>query len=138
MEESRLSVRAAVFVAVLGTVLSWPYLDPFFGRSYSSDPPRQAAILDTAVNREQAFDVPLPANWNGRVIGILEGGRAYAIEREDGRRFYASVADMPATALQGRVSVRGLWLGTTCAYRNTVFSGSCVPDVQARSIKPLE
>lgn len=124
-------------IAVFGAVFSWPYFEPLVSRPSPAGLER-AQIIDAIVDNGEPFDVPVPANWKGSVIGVFEGGSAYAIERTNGQRFYAFFEEEPTVTLEGSVSIRGLWLGYTCAYRNTVFKGECVPEVQIRSFEMLE
>lgn len=136
MEQHRIPYGVAALVAVLGAVFSWPYLDPLFSRTLPVDSTRHATIQEAFDEQEVVFEVPVPANWEGSIIAVMVSGQAYAIERDDGQRFYAFLTDPPTPTLEGRVSVRGLWTGTTCAYQNTIFDGRCVPDVTVRTIIP--
>lgn len=138
MDQGRFPFHAVILVAVLGAVFSWPYLDPLFEREIPAQNIQQANVLSPIVSQEEVFDVPVPANWQGTVIGVLEGGRAYAIERSNKDRFYAFFVEDPNVLLEGNVRIRGLWLGKTCAYRNTVFDGECVPEVRISSFDLMD
>jgi len=68
--------------------------------------------------------------WEGTVIGVLESGNSLAIERTDGSgAFVASLAETVASVPEGPVLLTGIRGGDTCAYRNTVFAGECVPQL---------
>jgi len=132
-------VVVAIFSGMLAAVFSWSYLNPFAGREIPTDQAyRQGAIIGVIESDGETFPVPVPALWEGEIFGILEGGQAFAVRRRDGAGdFYAFFED-ESEPLEGIVRVHGLWLGSTCAYRNTVFSGRCVPEVKIRKFEILE
>jgi hypothetical protein len=85
-------------------------------------------------NREavitQPVAVPERVTWEGEVIGILESGGSLAVSRSDGSGAFAAVLAEPITEpLEGTVWITGTVGEDTCAYRNTVFSGECVPQL---------
>lgn len=142
MEKSNRYIGTLAASVLFAAVFSGAYLSPLFGRPapFRSDVGTASLLEHTAQDREEAFPAPVPAHWRADVIGVLEGGQAYAFERIDDPGeglFYGFFDEMPADMPDGYGTVHGLWLGTTCAYRNTVFRGRCVPEVRIRSFEPL-
>lgn len=138
MGSGNLTVGSLMLAAVLAVVFSWPYMNPLMSRqtaNITSSPVRE--VHPESAGDEETFPVPLSAHWQATVVGVMEGGAAYAFERTDGRMFYGFFDEMPVQAPHGSVAVNGLWLGTTCAYRNTVFRGICVPEVRIFSLQEL-
>ncbi|HXV26562.1 MAG TPA: hypothetical protein VD862_00825 [Candidatus Paceibacterota bacterium] len=102
--------------------------------------PAERAAIGAVAERagdDTMFPEPVPVAWEGDVVGVMDGGQAYAVERTDDSRFYADVSMLGGDPLDGEYRFSGDWTGTTCAYRNTVFMGQCVPEMTVRSVEPL-
>lgn len=73
--------------------------------------------------------------WQGNIIGVLVGGEGLAIRRDTGELFQAYMpVGVVASVSDGIVRIRGRLNGTSCAYANTVFAGTCVSVVDVESI----
>ncbi len=91
------------------------------------------------ITREEAFANPVEINWEGEVFGVLQSGNGYAVrsisKKAEYREFQAYWPDDKMELLEGNVKIKGLWEGISCAYQNTVFSGTCVPIVTIKNIE---
>lgn len=88
---------------------------------------------------EVVFETPRKISWPGTIISITGGGTGYAIQliepENSDSDFMAVWPNNSSLILSGRVMVNGYWTGTTCAYRYTLFSGRCVPEVEIETIE---
>lgn len=104
-------------------------------------------IVKRDCNRD--FAKPIDVEWEGEVIANMLGGTAYGVKRIPPDKkyplFYAGpteenidklLSENKNLGLEGKVRVKGRWVGITDAYKNTIF-GSCVPDVIIEFIEPL-
>ena len=132
-----------VLSAVSAVVAIGAYVSPFLGRSLPVPSELTQGNISEAlvVESDESFPVPVPAHWLVDVVGVLEGGRAFVLERidkSDGGLFYGYIEGvLPDGPPDGFGTVHGLWRGSTCAYQHTVFRGECVPEVQIRHFEPL-
>ncbi|MEK7194873.1 MAG: hypothetical protein AAB561_02005 [Patescibacteria group bacterium] len=103
-----------------------------------SQPARLAPETDQQ-SKEVVFETPKKINWPGTIISITGGGTGYAvqlIEPEDGNSDFLAIWPNDSNLiLSGRVVVSGYWTGITCAYRYTLFSGQCVPEIEIETIE---
>lgn len=144
MKQGSFSFTILALSLLVGAVVTGVYAGPFFERPIASlDGHGDAMIVDpviVGIEGEETFPVPVPARWLVDVIGVLEGGRAYAFERVDepsAGMIYGYLDGEPKGEIEGYGTVQGLWEGTTCAYRNTVFRGNCVPELKIKRFEPL-
>jgi len=87
---------------------------------------------------EMLFQIPISISWKGEIFGVFRSGKAYAIKRISDKypEFYAFFPDeYQNDILTGNVYITGKWLGTSCGYKRTVFSNSCVPYVQIQHVE---
>ena len=110
-----------LFLTLLGTALLASVL--WFVPSLDT---REAALVPALGESRVA--------WSGTVIGVMESGGMVAVRRPDGVLFAASLVHPFRTAPEGRVTVTGYRAGDTCAYRNTVFGGTCVPYLERAEV----
>lgn len=76
----------------------------------------------------------------GDIIKVLEGGRGYAIRSATPTGNIEAVAFYPDGRLvdmDGRVKVRGKFIGNNCNYK-AVFGGKCVPYMEIVSIENVK
>lgn len=87
------------------------------------------------------FDAPQQVRWQGVIIGMLAGGRGIALQRlpADAEHpfFEAYFAGTPASMSAGPVVIEGRWVGMSCAYAHSLFSGRCVPELDIEAIATL-
>jgi len=84
---------------------------------------REATIVQPLTEMERVI-------WEGEVFGVLESGNALALERSGGLgAFVANLTESVTSIPVGIVRVTGVHGKDTCAYRNTVFAGECVPQL---------
>lgn len=105
---------------------------------YRSDYRNANSKASIWANDEREFFKPIDVVWRGEIISTMAGGSCVGLEGEFGnyRRAMACLPNKDSNELwkfEGMVTVTGKWLGTTCAYKNTIF-GECVPDVSIEII----
>jgi hypothetical protein len=109
---------------------------------------RTATILDgvpslTAIPApmETTFPETRSVVWEGTVIGTLAGGRGIAVHLahpSDGQRAFEAYFNATASrSVTGFVRVTGQWVGTSCAYAQTIFGGECVAEVDISNVEQL-
>lgn len=139
MNGGRSRIVVVLLIGFFAGVLALSYVGLGARRTSYVDPSLGQGAMSAVIERnDEAFPVPVPAHWEGEVFGWLEGGQAFAIRRPGGAGDFYAFFEVDALPLKGYVSIRGLWLGTTCAYRDTVFSGECVPEVMIRRVEPRD
>lgn len=87
---------------------------------------------------EKEFFKAIDIVWRGKIISTMAGGSCIGLKGEFGiySKAIACLSNKDSEELwklDGSVTIKGKWLGITCAYKNTIF-GSCVPDVIIESI----
>lgn len=91
-------------------------------------------------SQEQVFILPRPVLWTGNVISVVNGGSGYAVQLESPfgghDSFLAMWPDDRLESLSEKITIRGRWLGITCAYRYTLFNNKCVPEVEIDEVEP--
>ncbi len=89
-------------------------------------------------NGEGEFSEPIDIVWHGEIISTMVSGLCVGLKGDfDGHTFFMACLDDDRGELwdlQGQVTIKGKWVGNTCAYKNTVFGG-CVPDVLIEKIE---
>lgn len=124
-----IGVVLALAIVFVSGMLLWQL--PRHGVATLSDPLPQPSV-------PSVFDVSRPVLWRGIIIGTLAGGRGLAIERTPADAehpfFEAYFSGEPASMSAGPVIVEGRWVGISCAYANSLFSGRCVPEVNIEAI----
>ena len=95
-------------------------------------------------NRDYAK--PIEVNWEGEVIAKMVSETQYGIKRIPSNKkypyFYAGQdpdkawVEKKNVGLEGKVRVKGKWIGITDAYKNSIF-GRCVPSVEIISIEKI-
>ena len=108
---------------------------------------RHSRVAADAIDCTKTFVKPVPVEWTGKIIAQMVSGTQYGIEKvpadKENPYFYASqdpdkaFLENKSVGLEGMVTVKGNWTGTTDAYRNTIF-GRCVPSVDILSIVELK
>ena len=89
----------------------------------AGDGNREATIVQPVIEPERV-------TWEGVVIGVLESGGSLALMSADDTGAFTAVLAEPITELpEGTVLITGTVGEDTCAYRNTVFAGECVPQL---------
>lgn len=101
--------------------------------------PARIAPETEYASEEVTFETPKKISWSGTITSITGGGTGYAIqfiEPEGSDSDFLAIWPNDSTLiLSGRVVVNGYWTGTTCAYRYTLFSGRCVPEIEIETIE---
>jgi len=112
-----------------------------YQNNFSAAISKEIKIENKFPNEEQTFTKPIKITWQGKVIANLEGGEAYGIkmvsQNKSNPAFYACCGTENNLWLDGKVRITGNWIGITCAYQNTIFSGRCVPEVEIEEIEKL-
>lgn len=95
----------------------------------------------------EEFAKPIDVDWEGKIIATMISETQYGIERipPDKKYIYFYAGQDPDKAwaekknvgLEGKVRVKGRWVGITDAYKNTIF-GRCVPDVEITTIENIK
>lgn len=95
----------------------------------------------------EEFAKPIDVDWEGKIIAQMGSGTLYGIERIPPDKkyvyFYAgqdidkAFAEKKNVGLEGKVRVKGKWIGITDGYKNTIF-GRCVPHVEITTIENIK
>jgi hypothetical protein len=104
----------------------------------------RSVVAGTKVSEDGSTTLaqPVAIRLKGQVLTTFVGGRDLAVQSATSlvgyQKFHISgYSDLDYSAWQGsEVSIKGVMIGTTCAYAKTVF-GDCVPEIMASSITKL-
>lgn len=123
---TRVLIAVIIIVTAVGVMLG----------SLEARAPMTASELDAITPRETVFPQPQDIDWSGQVFGIFAGGEGLAVRRDGtGQEFQAYMQPGVLSSIPyGPVRIRGQWIGISCAYAYTVFSGRCTPTIEVDDI----
>lgn len=131
-------VVAVLAIAFVLSGLLWERV-PYRSTATIADGARDVDAM--SLQEDTVFAESRLIEWTGRIEGVLVGGLELAVRRvrppagEPDQ--FAVLVPTGVAPTEGLVRISGRWVGMSCAYRDTVFGGRCVPDVIADRIEQL-